>query len=136
MSTSSIWSYTVTFNVLLKVSQSRAIIDRFCQEEGFELTYYIETLVATLNFQNLNIFDAEVLPIKAPKHGYKEPEKILFVPFLQDMRVASELLRSKQTYRDPCQESFFTCNAYLGRAVKMQSISRFAIRENVNWLTW
>ena len=33
----------LTFNVL-KVSQSRAIIDRFCQDEGFELTYYIETL--------------------------------------------------------------------------------------------
>ena len=38
-----ILSTNVTFNVL-KVSQSRAIIDRFCQEEGFELTYYIETL--------------------------------------------------------------------------------------------
>ena len=33
----------VTFNAL-KVSQSRAVIDRFCQDEGFELTYYIETL--------------------------------------------------------------------------------------------
>ena len=33
----------VTFNVL-KDSQSRAIIDWFCQDEGFELTYYIETL--------------------------------------------------------------------------------------------
>ena len=39
-----IWFTIVTFNVL-KVSQSRAIIDRFCQDEGFELTYYIETLV-------------------------------------------------------------------------------------------
>ena len=39
----SIWSINVTFNEL-KVSQSRAIIDRFCQKEGFELTYYIETL--------------------------------------------------------------------------------------------
>ena len=34
----------VSFN-LLKVSQSRAIIDSFCQDEGFELTYYIETLI-------------------------------------------------------------------------------------------
>ena len=33
----------VTFNVL-KVCQSRAIIDKFCQDEGFELTYFIETL--------------------------------------------------------------------------------------------
>ena len=32
-----------TFDVL-KVSQTRAIIDRFCQDEDFELTYYIETL--------------------------------------------------------------------------------------------
>ena len=39
----SIWSTSATFNVL-KVSQSRAIFDRFCREEGFELTYYIETL--------------------------------------------------------------------------------------------
>ena len=29
---------------MYSVSQSRAIIDRFCQDEGFELTYYIETL--------------------------------------------------------------------------------------------
>ena len=43
MSTNSIGFTIVTFNVL-KVSQSRAIIDTFCQEEGFELTYYIETL--------------------------------------------------------------------------------------------
>ena len=43
----SIWCTVVTFNVL-KVSQSRAIIDRFCQDEGFELTYYIETLVTTM----------------------------------------------------------------------------------------
>ena len=39
----SIWSTTVTFNIL-KVSQSRPMIDRFCHDEGFELTYYIETL--------------------------------------------------------------------------------------------
>ena len=37
-------SYTiVTFNVL-KIWQSRAIIDIFCQDEGFELTCHIETL--------------------------------------------------------------------------------------------
>ena len=40
----SIWFEILTFNVL-KGSQSRAIIDKFCQDEGFELTYYIETLV-------------------------------------------------------------------------------------------
>ena len=44
----SIWSTSVTFNVL-KVSQSRAIIDRFCQDEGFELTYYIETLILVIS---------------------------------------------------------------------------------------
>ena len=46
MSAPSNSSIKVTFNIL-KVSQSRAIIDRFCQDEGFELTYYIETLVST-----------------------------------------------------------------------------------------
>ena len=46
---------TVTFNVL-KVSQSRAIIDRFCQDEGFELTYYIETLVSTEEKTNFSPF--------------------------------------------------------------------------------
>ena len=34
----------VTLNVL-KVSQSRGMIDRFCQDEGFELIYHIETLI-------------------------------------------------------------------------------------------
>ena len=38
----------LTFNVL-KVSQSRAKIDTFCQDGGFELTYYIETLISILS---------------------------------------------------------------------------------------
>ena len=37
-------SYTiVTFNVL-KIWQTRAIMDILCQDEGFELDCYIETL--------------------------------------------------------------------------------------------
>ena len=35
--------YYCNFNVL-KICQSRAMIDILCQDEGFELTYYIETL--------------------------------------------------------------------------------------------
>ena len=51
-----IQSSIVTFNVL-KVGQSRAIIDRFCQDEGFELTYYIETLIILLisHLQTINL---------------------------------------------------------------------------------
>ena len=52
---------------MLKVSQSRAIIDRFCQDEGFELTYYIETLgvaLKTLTTENVMKFKtpSEALP--------------------------------------------------------------------------
>ena len=40
----SIWSTIVTL-IVLKICQSRAITDKFCQDEGFELTCYIETLI-------------------------------------------------------------------------------------------
>ena len=56
----SIWSTTVTFNVL-KVSQSRAIIDSFCQDYGFELTYYIETLF-TGAWKQIRICQAHFTP--------------------------------------------------------------------------
>ena len=47
----SIWPTIVTF-IVLKVCQSRATIHRFCQDEEFELTYYIETLQKVMLDQN------------------------------------------------------------------------------------
>ena len=42
----SIWPSTVIVMVL-RVCHSRIIIDRFCQDERFELTYYSKTLLLT-----------------------------------------------------------------------------------------
>ena len=63
MSWFSIWFRSVSFNVL-KVSQSRAIIDRFYQDEGFELTYYIETLISPVQ-ESKNHLDAAFVKEKS-----------------------------------------------------------------------
>ena len=64
----SILSTIVTFNV----SQSRAMIDRFCQDEVFELTYYIETLGYCAQFLKA----PELMSISFPYSNTVFPENL------------------------------------------------------------